>query len=108
VTIEAAPRASVAIASDDELKPNQMKLVRVRGRRIVVARTEDRYVAFDDRCTHRGGSLVDGAMICGVVQCPWHGSQFDVLSGDVKAGPAKDGIRTYVVDARDGSVFLTV
>ncbi len=108
VTITAAPGASVAVAKSDELKPNQMKLVHVGDRRVVVARTEDRYVAFDDRCTHRGGSLAGGAMMCGVVQCPWHGSQFDVHSGAVKAGPAKDGIRTYVVDARDGSVFLTV
>jgi nitrite reductase/ring-hydroxylating ferredoxin subunit/uncharacterized membrane protein len=108
VTIEGAPGAAVAVATVDELKPNQMKLVRVGDRRIVVARTEDRYVAFDDRCTHRGGSLAGGAMICGVVQCPWHGSQFDVQSGQLKAGPAKNGIRTYVVDAREGSVFLTV
>ncbi len=108
VSVSAAPGASIAVATDEELKPNQMKLVRVGERRVVVARTEERYVAFDDRCTHRGASLADGAMICGVVQCPWHGSQFDVQSGVVKAGPAKDGIRTYTVVARDGSVFLTV
>jgi uncharacterized membrane protein/nitrite reductase/ring-hydroxylating ferredoxin subunit len=74
---------------------NQMRLIFVGEKRVVVGRTESGFVAFDDRCSHRGGSLADGAMICGTVQCPWHGSQFDCASGAVKAGPAKEGIRTY-------------
>ena len=75
-------------------------------RRIVLGRTEDGYVAFDDRCTHRGGSLAGGAMICGTVQCPWHGSQFDVRTGAVEAGPAEEAIATYRVERRDGDIVL--
>ncbi len=96
----------VEVASMDELKPNQMKLIHIGSRRIVLGRTENGYVAFDDHCTHRGGSLAGGAMICGTVQCPWHGSQFDVKSGQVKAGPAKDAIRTYAVTEQNGKVYL--
>ena len=77
---------------------NQMKLVHAGDQRIVVARTETRYAAFDDRCTHKGGPLSDGALICGTVQCPWHGSQFDVHTGDVKCGPAEKKIGTYEID----------
>jgi uncharacterized membrane protein/nitrite reductase/ring-hydroxylating ferredoxin subunit len=88
---------SAVVARSGELEVNQMKLVHVDGRRIVLARTADGYVAFEDRCTHRGGSLADGTMICGTVQCPWHGSQFDVSSGAVKAGPAEKGIETFRV-----------
>ena len=89
-----------------KLKTNQMKLIHVGTKRIVIAKTESSYVAFDDHCTHRGGSLAGGAMICGTVQCPWHGSQFDVTTGAVKAGPAKNGITTYPVSERNGDVFL--
>ena len=103
-----ASSGAIAVAAMDELKPNQMKLLHIGNRRIVLARTEERYVAFDDRCTHRGGSLADGAMICGTVQCPWHGSQFDVQTGGVKAGPAKDGIGTYAVETTNGRVMLTL
>jgi nitrite reductase/ring-hydroxylating ferredoxin subunit len=78
----------IEVAALDELKPNQMKLIHVGKKRIVIGRTEKGYVAFDDRCTHRGGSLAGGAMICATVQCPWHGSQFDVNTGFVKAGPS--------------------
>jgi nitrite reductase/ring-hydroxylating ferredoxin subunit/uncharacterized membrane protein len=80
------------------LDVNQMKLVHVEDKRIVVGRTEDGYAAFDDRCTHRGGPLSDGALICGTVQCPWHGSQFDVRTGEVKCGPAEERIATYPID----------
>ena len=88
---------TVVLAHSGELEIDQMKLVHVTGRRIVLGRTAEGYVAFDDRCTHRGGSLAGGTMMCGRVQCPWHGSQFDVASGEVKAGPAKEAIETFRV-----------
>src|SRR5690606_32302832 len=96
------------VATTDELKVNQMKLVHLNNSRIVISRTENGYAAFDDHCTHRGGSLAGGAMICNTVQCPWHGSQFDVRTGMVKAGPAKESIKTYPVVESDGKVFLTI
>lgn len=77
---------------------NQMKLVHAGDERIVVARTEQGHAAFADRCTHRGGPLSDGVLICGTVQCPWHGSQFDVRTGEVKCGPAEKKIRTYEME----------
>jgi nitrite reductase/ring-hydroxylating ferredoxin subunit/uncharacterized membrane protein len=80
------------------LSVNQMKLVHIGGRRVAVARTGKGYVAFQDRCTHKGGPLSDGTLICGTVQCPWHGSQFDVHTGAVKAGPAEENIE--IVDVR--------
>lgn len=106
--IEAGRDQPVAVARSDELEVDQMKLLHVNGRRIVLGRTEAGYVAFDDRCTHRGGSLAGGVMIGGVVQCPWHGSQFDCRSGAVKAGPAEEGIATHRVTEREGGVFLTI
>jgi nitrite reductase/ring-hydroxylating ferredoxin subunit/uncharacterized membrane protein len=107
--IDVAPASGPVLAArTDELQPNQMKLVRVGDRRIVLARTDEGFAAFDDRCTHRGGSLAGGATMCGVVQCPWHGSQFDVRSGQVKAGPAKEAIVTYPVTVEGGDVMIQV
>jgi uncharacterized membrane protein/nitrite reductase/ring-hydroxylating ferredoxin subunit len=98
--------ASIEVATMDELKVNALKLLHVGKQRIVLGRTEKGFVAFGDHCTHRGGSLADGALICGTVQCPWHGSQFDVETGAVKEGPAKESIVTYKVEEREGKIFL--
>jgi uncharacterized membrane protein/nitrite reductase/ring-hydroxylating ferredoxin subunit len=100
------PTGAIEVGGVDELKVNQMMLVHVHGKRIVVGRTEEGFAAFDDRCTHKGGTLADGALICGTVQCPWHGSQFDVTSGAVQAGPAKAPIQTYQLKQSDGKLYL--
>src|SRR5687768_16089699 len=107
-TVEPRGKEPVVVAGADELKVDQMKLLRVGDRRIVLARTEEGYVAFDDRCTHRGGSLAGGSMVCGTVQCPWHGSQFDVGTGAVKAGPAEKAIETFPVEKKGDRFELTV
>jgi nitrite reductase/ring-hydroxylating ferredoxin subunit/uncharacterized membrane protein len=108
--VDALPPESLAngvdVGGTDELRVHQMKLVRAGTKRIVIARTENGYAAFDDRCTHRGGPLSDGALTCGVVQCPWHGSQFDVQTGAVKHGPAEEGIATYSLTERNGRLWL--
>jgi nitrite reductase/ring-hydroxylating ferredoxin subunit/uncharacterized membrane protein len=106
--IDLSPGTPVEVAATSELKLDQMKLLHVGDRRIVLARTDDGYVAFDDRCTHRGGSLAGGTMICGTVQCPWHGSQFDARAGTVSAGPAQESIETFRVEVRGDKVLLTL
>lgn len=99
---------AIEVASVDELKTNQMKLIHAADKRIVLAKTETGYAAFEDRCSHKGASLAGGSMICGTVQCPWHGSQFDVKSGAVKAGPAEDKIAVYTVTENNGKVFINL
>jgi nitrite reductase/ring-hydroxylating ferredoxin subunit len=99
---------SMELIGLSELKRDQMKLVHFKGKRIVIGNTETGYVAFDDRCSHRGASLADGVLICGTVQCPWHGSQFDVKTGQMKAGPAKENIRTFIIENRDNKFYLKV
>lgn len=106
VALDSGGPNPVDVGADDELGVDQMKLLRVGSRRVVLARTERGYVAFDDRCTHKGGPLSDGALACGTVQCPWHGSQFDVHTGEVKHGPAKDNIECYEVETHAGRVLL--
>lgn len=94
------------VCASDELEVDQMKLIHIGKKRIAIARTKEGYRAFDDRCPHRGGSLAGGAMICGTVQCPWHGSQFNANDGKVVAGPATDKIQTYPLTESNGKVYL--
>lgn len=102
----ARPGEPLVVAAADELAEDQMKLLIVNGRRIVLARTARGFAAFDDRCTHHGGSLADGACIRGIVQCLWHGSQFDTATGQVRCGPARERIGVYEVRQQRGNVIL--
>jgi nitrite reductase/ring-hydroxylating ferredoxin subunit/uncharacterized membrane protein len=102
-----ARERSVVVGHVDDLKENQMKLLRVNGRRMVLARTAQGYHACDDRCSHRGGSLAGGVLVSGTVQCLWHGSQFDVATGRVVCGPAREPVRVYpVTETPDGRLLL--
>jgi nitrite reductase/ring-hydroxylating ferredoxin subunit/uncharacterized membrane protein len=106
--LEDRPGEALKVCPTDELEVDQMRLLHVGTKRIVLARTDNGYTAFQDRCTHKGGPLSDGVLICGRVQCLWHGSQFDVTTGQVKAGPAEEPIERYTIEERDGFVYLTV
>jgi nitrite reductase/ring-hydroxylating ferredoxin subunit/uncharacterized membrane protein len=106
-TLTGEPERSLTVAHVDDLKENQMKLLHVNGHRIVLARTSERYCAFEDRCTHRGGSLAGGVLAGGIVQCLWHGSQFEATTGRVTCGPAAAPIRTFAVsETADGRIVL--
>ena len=94
------------LGPEDQLKDNQMKLIRLGEERWVLGRTGGEYVVFEDRCPHKGGSLAGGALVCGQVQCPWHGSQFEITTGTLTAGPAKSGIKTYPVSVSAGRLIF--
>ncbi|MEO5935779.1 MAG: DUF2231 domain-containing protein [Terriglobales bacterium] len=94
------------VCNQSELSEGQAMLAKIDGERIVVARCSEGIVAFSDHCTHKGGPLSDGAIVGCAVQCPWHGSQFDVNTGRVIAGPAEEKIKIYGIDIRDNEVFV--
>jgi nitrite reductase/ring-hydroxylating ferredoxin subunit/uncharacterized membrane protein len=92
--------------NESEIADGQMMLVHVGGERVVLGRCSRGIVAFSDHCTHKGGPLSDGALVGCTVQCPWHGSQFDVLTGRVVAGPAGSQIDVYRTEVRGGEVYV--
>ncbi len=94
------------VCNQAELSEGQAMLAKVNGERVVVARCAEGIVAFSDHCTHKGGPLSDGAIVGCAVQCPWHGSQFDVRTGRVIAGPAKEQMKVYGIEIRDKEVFV--
>ncbi len=94
------------VCNQSELGDGQMMLAIAGAERVVVGRCPEGLFAFSDSCTHRGGGLSDGALVGCTVQCPWHGSQFDIRSGRVVAGPAEKRIRIYNIETRNGEVYV--
>jgi Rieske Fe-S protein len=62
--------------------------------------------AFQEFCTHRFGPLSEGSFHDGEVQCPWHGSCFDVRTGKVTRGPATVNLKTYRVMVTEGTIHI--
>lgn len=95
------------VCNQSELADGQMMLAVVGKERVVIGRCAEGLFAFADSCTHRGGPLSDGALVGCTVQCPWHGSQFDIITGHVVAGPAEAKIKIYQLEIRAGEVYVT-
>lgn len=95
----------VKVADVKDIQPSQMKLVEVADENICIVNANGKYYAIGNVCTHEGGPLADGALEGYEVECPWHGSKFDVRTGEVTAPPANLPVPTYEVKL-DGSSIL--
>lgn len=60
--------------------------------------------ASDGLCTHEHVHLSDGLVIDFRIECPKHGGQFDIRTGEALRSPACGRLRTYPVRVRDGTV----
>jgi nitrite reductase/ring-hydroxylating ferredoxin subunit len=68
------------------------------------------FCATQAMCTHKAGPLSEGAVDDTTVTCPLHGSQFNIWTGAVLRGPAKEPLKTYrvIVDGEIGRVETEV
>ena len=69
---------------------------------------DDQFYAISDTCTHENYSLCEGDLWEMSVECPRHGSRFDVRTGKVTGLPAVIPAKTYPVTVTNGDVFLDI
>ncbi len=96
----------VRVASVDEVPPGEMKIVEVDGEDIVLANVDGEIYAMHGECTHRGGPLGEGILTGEVVECPWHGGQFNVKTGEVVGPPPSEPEATYQVQIEGKDVKI--
>src|SRR6188472_3698685 len=82
-----------------------MKEVQVDGESVCIANVDGKYYAINNICTHEGGPLADGNLEGYEVECPWHGSKFDVRTGEVTNPPANEPEPAYEIKV-DGTQIL--
>jgi len=63
------------------------------------------YAALDNRCPHQGGPLGEGSIENGMLRCPWHGWDYDPISGR-SPGSHEDGVETYPVEIREDGIYV--
>ena len=80
--------------------------VEAAGHRIAVFRIGNSVYAIGDRCTHAEASLAEGELFDTEVECPRHGSSFDLTDGKPSAFPATKPVPVYEVIIEDDEVHL--
>ncbi len=87
----------VKVAETTALPPGKMMKVTADKKEILLVNVDGAYYAIANKCTHLGGSLVNGKLNGNLVTCPRHGSTFDVKTGKAangaKIGPLKFNVR---------------
>ena len=79
-----------------DLTKGTLRRFEADGVAICVARTDDGvFHAVEDRCTHEDVELSDGDLVGDEIECPLHGSLFDVATGAVRGLPATEPLRVY-------------
>ena len=102
---------TLTVCRTDELAPGEMRLIESDGRKIGVFRCHDGgLVAIEDRCSHDDGPLAEGefdSAAC-TVECPRHGSLFDLRTGRPKTLPAYQPVEVFEVRDEDDEVKLEI
>ena len=71
---------------------------------ILLVRLDGQIHALHGRCSHLGGPLHEGTLVEGCIECPWHGSRFELDDGRVARGPATAPQPALETRVRSGSV----
>ena len=96
----------VKVAETKDIQASQMRAVEVNGEKICLSNVKGEFYAIGNVCTHMGGPLAEGKLEEYIVQCPWHGSRFDIRSGEVVRPPAMRPEPTYEVKVENNNNIL--
>ncbi|MCS7087915.1 MAG: Rieske (2Fe-2S) protein [Thermoflexales bacterium] len=115
----------VLLGNASEVPQGRLKAFDAEGISILVARIGDRFCAVQNKCPHLGLPMTTGKLEGNAVVCPWHGSRFDMCTGQnldwvrgvlgltlpdwsrriIALGKQPSGVRTYSVFEEDGKLY---
>lgn len=96
------------VANRSEIGPGEGKQVNVEERVLAIFNIDGKFYCIDGKCTHRGGPLAEGFVSGKIVACPWHGSEFDVTTGEVRGPPAKEKVSCYKVKVEGNDILVDI
>jgi nitrite reductase/ring-hydroxylating ferredoxin subunit len=96
----------VKVAETKDIQPSTMKAVDLASERVCIVNVEGNYYAIGNVCTHVGGPLDEGTLEGYEVECPWHGSKFDVRTGEPTKPPARQAVPKYEVKVEDNNILV--
>ena len=76
------------------------------GRRLAIYRLGGAYFATNDACPHQGGSLSDGCVVDGFIECPAHFALFDIRTGAADGSVTAASVRTFPTRVAHGEIHV--
>ena len=96
----------IKVAELSQIKPGKMLRVNIDSLQLLLANVDGVVYAVDDMCSHEDASLYNGALKGDCVECPLHGSHFDLRTGLPKEPPATEAINTYPVKIENQAIYV--
>ena len=96
----------VKVAQLDDLSPGEMMMVEVGDDRILLANVEGNVHAIEDICSHAYASLSEGDLNGDEVECPFHGSAFNLITGEAMTPPADESVKVYELRIEGQDILL--
>jgi nitrite reductase/ring-hydroxylating ferredoxin subunit len=96
----------VKVGRVDDFPIGSLKKVTVGSEDVVVGNVGGKLQAIANKCTHRGGPLNEGELEGSTITCPWHGGQFDLMTGKVLGPPPMRDEVAFDVRIEGSDVFL--
>jgi nitrite reductase/ring-hydroxylating ferredoxin subunit len=96
----------VKVAETKDVQASQMVAVNVNGEKVCLSNVNGKYYAIGNVCTRMGGPLGEGKLEEYIVQCPWHGSRFDIRSGEVVRLPAMRPESIYEIKVENNNILI--
>ncbi|WP_299194002.1 thiamine pyrophosphate-binding protein [uncultured Litoreibacter sp.] len=101
----------ISVGHIDDLPEGRVKTVTARTTSICLVHFDGQWAAMNNHCPHQKGPLGEGSIEKGIddkcwIRCPWHGWDFDPLTGKPPGGHEDTGQDMYPLDIRDGEIFV--
>ncbi|GIH72645.1 Rieske 2Fe-2S domain-containing protein [Sphaerimonospora thailandensis] len=98
------PRDFTPVLRANELQEGTPRRVEACGVGVLLVRSNGQIHALGETCPHLGGPLSQGWLRDGSIVCPWHGSAFDLETGESQNGPAIAPAPRFQARVRDGRI----
>ena len=103
-----SPTTRIRVCHIDDVAAGSTLKVEQGGMVLAIFNVGGEFFATDNACTHGPGSLSEGELYGDVIECNFHGGQFNVRTGEVVGPPCLVPVKIYKVTVEDGQVFVTV
>ena len=102
----------IEVAKVEDVPPGTARVVTAGETQLALVNVDGTFYAVDNECTHSGGYLGEGEINPDwsewAIECPLHGSVFDIRTGEVLNPPAVEPVRTYSVQVDAGAIKVTL